>query len=142
MLDNGKPQASSATRLGPTLVHAIEPLKHLALLFGRDADSRVGDRKERMALVVGTAPQRNRTAGLVVADSVACQIIDELVDQAGHAFDDHGLGLMTYRHIRLTGNLFKALLNRVDGARELNRLRGPNGHCLALGRTLGLVQIR
>ena len=31
MLDNGKPQTGSAARLGPTLVHAIEPLKYLAL---------------------------------------------------------------------------------------------------------------
>ena len=59
-----------------------------------------------------------RTAGPIVADGVACQIIDELVDQARHAFDDHRLGLMTYRHIRLTGDLFKTLLNRVDGTRE------------------------
>ena len=49
---------------------------------------------------------------------------------------------MTYRHIRLTGDLFKTLLNRVDGTRELNRLRGPNGHRLALSCTLGLVQVR
>ena len=45
MLDNGKPQTGSAARLGPTLVHAIEPLKYLALFFRRDTDSRVGDRK-------------------------------------------------------------------------------------------------
>ena len=142
MLDNGKPQAGSAACLGPTLVHAIEPLKYLALFFRRDTDSRVGDREERMAFVVGAALQRNRTSGSIVADGVACQIIDELVDQARHAFDDHRLGLMTYRHIRLTGDLFKTLLNRVDGTRELNRLRGPNGHRLALSCTLGLVQVR
>ena len=95
-----------------------------------------------MAFVVSAALQRNRTAGPIVADGVACQIIDELVDQARHAFDDHRLGLMTYRHIRLTGNLFKTLLNRVDRTRELNRLRGPNGHCLAFSCTFGLVQVR
>lgn len=55
MLDNGKPQTGSAACLGPTLVHAIEPLKYLALFFRRDTDSRVGDRKERMAFVVGAA---------------------------------------------------------------------------------------
>ena len=49
MLDNGKPQTGSAACLGPTLVHAIEPLKYLALFFRRDTDSRVGDRKERMS---------------------------------------------------------------------------------------------
>ena len=49
MLDNGKPQAGSAARLGPTLVHAIEPLKYLALFFRRDTDSRVGDSEERTA---------------------------------------------------------------------------------------------
>lgn len=68
MLDNCKPQTGSAARLGPTLVHAIEPLKYLALFFRRDTDSRVGDRKERMAFVVGAALQRNRTAGSIVAD--------------------------------------------------------------------------
>ena len=74
MLDNGKPQTGSAACLGPTLVHAIEPLKYLALFFRRDTDSRVGDREERMAFVVGAALQRNRTAGSIVADGVACQI--------------------------------------------------------------------
>ena len=85
MLDNGKPQAGSAACLGSTLIHAIEPLKYLALFFRRDTDSRIGDREERMAFVVGAALQRNRTAGSIVADGVACQIVDELINQARHA---------------------------------------------------------
>ena len=48
-----------------------------------------------MAFVVGAALQRNRTAGSIVADGVARQIVDELVNQARHAFDDHRLGLVT-----------------------------------------------
>ena len=40
------------------------------------------------------------------------------------------------------GDLLKALLHRRNSARELNGFRGTNRHCLALGRALGLVQVR
>ena len=73
-----------------------------------------------MAFVVGAALQRNRTAGPIVADGVACQIIDEPVDQARHASMTTGLVSLTYRHIRPTGDLFKTPLNR-EIAREITR---------------------
>ena len=52
MLDNGKPQTGSAACLGPTLVHAIEPLKYLALFFRRDTDSRIYREAGRLAALV------------------------------------------------------------------------------------------
>ena len=99
MFNDSQPQARTTARLGTTLVHAIEPLEHLALFLGRDANARIGNRKKRMALVVGTAPQRHRTTGTVVADGVTRQVINQLVNQARYAFDDHGLRLESNGHI-------------------------------------------
>ena len=94
-----------------------------------------------MAPVVGPARKRHRTTGSVIADGVARQVIDEFVNQTRYAFDDHGLGLMAYRHVSLAGNLLKTLFNRRNGSRELDGLRGPNRHRLAFGRALSLIQV-
>ena len=94
-----------------------------------------------MTLVIGPAAQRDRTARSVVANGVACKVVDQLVNQARHAFDHHGLRLVPNGHIRLPGNLLKTLFHRQHGARELDGFCGPNGHRLALGCSLRLVQV-
>lgn len=103
MLNDGQTQACSATCLGAALVHAIEALEHLALLLGRDADTCIGNRQVRMALIIGPTSKRNRATGLVIANSVTGQVINQLVDQAWHTFDHNGLRLAHDGHVRLSG---------------------------------------
>ena len=95
-----------------------------------------------MVLIIGPTSKRNRATGLVIANSVTGQVINQLVDQAWHTFDHNGLRLAHDGHVRLSGDLLKALLHRRNSARELNGFRGTNRHCLTLGRALGLVQVR
>ena len=85
MLDDGQAQTRSTARFRTALVNAIETLKYLTLLLGRNTNSRIGNRQIRVPVVVGSAPQRHRTAGPVVANGVARQVIDELIDQARYA---------------------------------------------------------
>ena len=79
MLDNGKPQTGSAACLGPTLVHAIEPLKYLALFFRRDTDSRVGNFNKRMFIVI-TCYDFYRTVFTIVTDCIVTKIVDKFVN--------------------------------------------------------------
>ena len=94
-----------------------------------------------MALIIGPTSKRNRATGLVIANSVTGQVINQLIDQARHTFDHHGLRLVPNGHIRLPGNLLKTLFHRQNGARELDGLCGPNRHRLALGCSLRLIQV-
>ena len=74
------------------LIHTVESLKNTALMFGRDTNAGISDRKNSIVIFLFEI-NRNLTAFFIVSNRIVAKVIDDFVKVSANTVHNAGFSV-------------------------------------------------
>ena len=92
VLYDGKSETGATGFFGMAFIYTVETFKDATMMFSRNTDAGIADRKDDIAVLV-LEINRHLAAVLVIADSVITKVVDDLVKVSADAVHHAGLSI-------------------------------------------------